>query len=62
MKIELSEEQTKKFVDWQKTFEPLPYIGLTGGHFGLRVIFTSIGHVIYGFAWDGQEIDLTEDL
>lgn len=59
--IELSLSQTKKFHDWQKLFgEELPNIGMTGGHFGLEIIFTSIGLVIYGKSWKGDKIDLTE--
>ena len=60
MKIELSETQVKKFQEWQESFGELPHIGATGGHFGLKIIFTSIGEVIYGTAWNGKEIDLTE--
>ena len=60
MKIELSDNQVQKFKDWKKSFGKLPYIGATGGHFGLSVIFTSIGTVIIGTAWNGQDIDLTE--
>jgi len=60
MKIELSESQTKKYQDWTESFGELPHIGATGGHFGLKIIFTSIGEVIYGTAWNGRIIDLTE--
>lgn len=61
MQIELTETQTNKFIEWQKSFgEILPYIGATGGHFGLTIIFTSIGMVVKGISWDGKEIDLTE--
>ncbi len=62
MIIKLSEEQVQKFKNWQDTFGELPYIGMTGGHFGLEIIFTSIGIVIYGTAWNGKKIDLTEEL
>lgn len=60
MKIELSEKQVKKFQEWQESFGELPNIGATGGHFGLKIIFTSIGEVIFGTAWNGEKIDLTE--
>ena len=60
MKIELSESQTNKFKEWRDSFGELPYIGAIGGHFGLNIVFTSIGLVIKGTAWNGQEIDLTE--
>lgn len=60
MTIQLSDTQVRKFEEWKESFGKLPYIGATGGHFGLKVIFTSIGEVIYGTAWNGQEIDLTE--
>jgi hypothetical protein len=60
MTIELSETQVKKFQEWQETFGELPHIGVTGGHFGLKIIFTSIGEAIYGISWDGKQIDLTE--
>lgn len=55
----LNEKQQKQFKKWQKSFS-LPYIGATGGHFGIKIIFTSIGEVIYGFSWDGKEINLTD--
>lgn len=65
MTIELSDSQVKKYEDWKKYFDKLPYIGATGGHFGLNIIFTSIGQVIYGTYMQGepeeQKIDLTED-
>jgi len=60
MIIELNEEQEKKFITWQKNFIELPYIGSIGGHFGLEIIFTSIGKVISGTAWNGEKIDLTD--
>lgn len=60
MKFELDKEQVKKFKKWQKSFEPLPYIGSTGGHFGIKIILTSIGEVIYGYNWKGDEVDLTD--
>jgi len=60
MEIKISKEQLKKFENWKKSFGKLPYIGSTGGHFGLNITFTSIGIVIYGIAWNGQKIDLTE--
>lgn len=53
MTIELTEEQEKKYEDWIKSFGELPYLSTTGGHFGIRVIFTSIGEVIHGTAWNG---------
>lgn len=58
--IELSKEQEQKFNKWKDTFGELPNIGATGGHFGLKIIFTSIGVVIEGFAWTGESIDLAE--
>jgi len=61
LRIELSDTQKQKWSEWTSKFpSPLPYIGATGGHFGLKIIFTSIGLVIIGFAWNGEEIDLTE--
>jgi hypothetical protein len=61
MTIKLNKDQVNKFKKWQKSFGKLPHIGATGGHFGLKIIFTSIGEVIYGISWDGKEIDLTDD-
>lgn len=60
MKIELTQEQTDKFKKWKKTFNNLPDIGATEGHFGIEVIFTSIGDIILGKSWDGRSIDLTD--
>lgn len=60
MTIELSDTQVRKFEEWKESFGELPHIGATGGHFGLKIIFTSIGEVIYGIAWNGEKIDLTE--
>ena len=60
MIIELSEKQEEKFEAWKKSFGKLPNIGATGGHFGLEIIFTSIGEVIHGIAWNDEKIDLTE--
>jgi len=60
MTIQLSKEQVNKFNEWQESFGDLPYLGATGGHFGLKITFTSIGEVIHGVAWDGQQIDLTD--
>lgn len=60
MKIELSKNQIDKFQKWQESFGELPNIGATGGHFGLKIIFTSIGEVIHGVSWNNKEIDLTE--
>ncbi len=60
MTIKLNETQVNKFQEWQESFGELPNIGVTGGHFGLKIIFTSIGEVIYGTSWNGKEIDLTE--
>jgi len=62
LKIELSQSQMDKFNEWQKSFGELPDIGMTGGHFGLKVIFTSIGPVIFGISWNDKKIDLTENL
>lgn len=56
----LSEKQIKKYNDWKESFKPLPYLGATGGHFGLKIIFTSVEDVIIGYNWKGDEIDLTE--
>lgn len=58
--IELSKNQLKKFNEWKRSFGKLPHIGATGGHFGVKIIFTSIGNIVIGFAWNGKEIDLTE--
>lgn len=58
--IQLTDSQNKKYNEWCKSFGELPYIGFTDGHFGLEIIFTSIGTIIYGTAWNGQKIDLTE--
>ncbi len=58
--IELNPAQVALFEAWQKSFGELPYIGFTGGHFGISVIFTSIGEVIEGIAWNGEKIELTE--
>lgn len=58
--IELSKEQTKKFYNWQNSFKNKEYLGMIGGHFGLEIIFTSVGDIIKGIAWNGEEIDLTE--
>ncbi len=60
MKNYLNEKQIKKFKEWQKSFEPLPYLGATGGHFGLSIIFTSIGEIIHGTNWEDEKIDLTD--
>lgn len=60
MKIELSKQQSERFETWKKSFEPLPYVSSTGGHFGLDITFTSVGMVIFGKAWNGKEINLTE--
>ena len=60
MKIELSKEQLERFENWKKSFEPLPYVGVAGGYFGLDITFTSIGMMIFGKAWNGKEINLTE--
>jgi len=56
----LNEEQIRKFNEWKESFGELEYIGATGGHFGLEIIFTSIGDVIFGKSWNGQTIDLSE--
>lgn len=61
MEIKLTDSQVKKYDDWKKLFgSELPNIGMTGGHFGLEIIFTSIGIVIHGISWKGDKIDLTE--
>jgi hypothetical protein len=60
MIIELTPTQVEKFTEWQKTFGELPDIGATGGHFGIKIIFTSIGEVVEGVAWNGETIDLTD--
>jgi len=60
MTIQLTPTQVQKFEEWKKSFGILPNIGATGGHFGLEIIFTSIGEVIKGKSWDGNEIDLTD--
>lgn len=58
--FQLSKEQEDKYNEWKESFEPLPYLGATGGHFGIEIIFTSIGEVINGRAWKGDIIDLTD--
>lgn len=61
MIIQLTASQVQKFELWKDTFSrPLPYLGATGGHFGLEIIFTSIGEVIKAKSWDGNELDLTD--
>ena len=60
MIIQLTPSQVQKFEEWKKSFSELPYIGATGGHFGLEIIFTSIGEVIIGKSWGGEKIDLTD--
>lgn len=61
MEIKLTDSQVKKYNDWKKLFgSELPYIGATGGHFGLEIIFTSYCTVIFGTSWKGDKIDLTE--
>ena len=56
----LNAAQLQKFEKWKDEFGDLPYIGATGGHFGLKIIFTSLGAVIYGYSWNDKEIDLTD--
>lgn len=60
IKIELSAEQTEKYDKWKMSFKKLPYLGATGGHFGLKIIFTSLGQIVEGMAWNGKTIDLTD--
>jgi len=60
MVIQLTPIQVQKFENWKSQFKPLPYLGATGGHFGLQITFTSIGNVVYGINWKGDKIDLTE--
>ena len=62
MVIELTDAEVKKFEDWKLSFGELPDIGFTGGHFGLEVIFTSIGTVITAKAWNGDELLLSKIL
>jgi len=61
MTIELTKKQVEKFEEWKKTFEPLPHIGMIGGHFSIEVTFTAIGDFITAKNWKGDEIDLSED-
>jgi hypothetical protein len=56
----LSNEQQKRFNTWQNKYKPLPYIGATGGHFGLDIQITSIGYIVIAYNWKGEELDLTE--
>lgn len=56
----LSNEQQKRFNTWQNKYKPLPYIGATGGHFGVNIQFTSIGYVVIAYNWKGDELDITE--
>lgn len=65
IKIELDLGQEQKYEAWkqgiiEKHKGKLPNIGAIGGHFGITVIFTSIGQIIKGISWDNQEIDLTD--
>ena len=62
MVIELTDDEVKKFEDWKLSFGELPNIGFTGGHFGVEIIFTSIGKIITAKAWNGDELLLTEIL
>jgi hypothetical protein len=62
MLIELTDDEVKKFEEWKLSFGVLPDIGFTGGHFGLEIIFTSIGNIITAKAWNGEELLLTEIL
>lgn len=56
----LSKEQEKRFNTWVNKYKPLPYIGSTGGHFGLDITFTSVGYIVIAYNWKGDELDLTE--
>lgn len=60
MTIQLTPTQVQRFEEWKNSFGELPNIGAMGGHFGLNIIFTSIGKVIYGVNWEDEKIDLTE--
>lgn len=60
MKIELTSKEAEAFERFKEKFKPLPSIGATGGHFGLRIIFTSIGNVIHAISWDGSYEDITD--
>ena len=62
MNIELNNSQIEKFDKWKQSFGDLPNIGAFGGHFALKITFTSIGEVIEGISWDGKTINLTENL
>lgn len=62
MVIQLTDDEAKKFEEWKLSFGPLPDIGFSGGHFGLEIIFTSIGNIITAKAWNGDELLLTEIL
>jgi hypothetical protein len=62
MVIELTDDEVKKFEEWKLSFGELPDIGFAGGHFGLEIIFTSIGNVITAKAWNDEELLLTEIL
>jgi hypothetical protein len=56
----LSNEQQKRFNTWQNKYKPLPYIGATGGHFGIDIHITSIGYIVIAYNWKGDELDITE--
>jgi hypothetical protein len=56
----LSNEQQKRFNTWQNKYKPLPYIGATGGHFGIDIQITSIGYIVIAYNWKGDELDITE--
>jgi hypothetical protein len=60
MEIKISKEQLEKFENWKKSFGKLPYIGSTGGHFGLNITFTSIGYIVIAYNWKGDKLYLTE--
>ena len=62
MVIELTDNEVEKFDKWKLSFGELPDIDFTGGHFGLEIIFTSVGTVITAKAWNGEELLLTEIL
>lgn len=58
--IELTDEQNKQYNDWCKSFGELPYLGPFGGHFGLDIIFTSVGPIISAKSWNGKKINLVD--
>lgn len=65
IKFELSLDQTKKYLEWQKSLPELPqtHWGVNGGGYIFTIIPTSIGDIIKVKREDGDpshEIDLSD--